>query len=135
MAVEIKDKTSKRYELKKCPECGKEVQGSQGLWGHLCLAHGIKRLKRETRLAQELAELQATLGWKEQEWANKALVYEAEIQRLQQVCLMDEFLASKAERDESRWAQATCPYCGKSVGSHTEVTEKDTKRKGFMCPN
>jgi len=134
MEAKIKDKTSKRYELHKCPECGKEVHGSQGLWGHLCLAHGIKVLKKETRLEKELAELQATMGWKEQQWANQQLAFEQEIGKLKKFNALEEFMAGEQERTEERWAKAKCPYCGKSVSEHTEVTDKASGHKGFMCP-
>ena len=130
----MKGKVGKRYELKECPECGKFVQGEQGLWGHLCLAHGIKRLTKVTRLEKELVELQAAMGRKEQAWGNQKLKFEQEIARLQKLSAMDEFMAGEQERSEERWARAKCPYCGKSVSEHDEVRDHDSKRKAFMCP-
>ena len=132
--MEIKGKTGKRYELKKCPECGKLVQGGQGLWGHLCLAHGIKRLTKVTRLEKELVELQLSMGWKEQAWSNQKLKFEQEIARLQKLNAIEEYMAGEQQRAEERWTQAKCLYCGKSVGEHIEVRDYDTKRKAFMCP-
>ena len=138
-------KTSKRYELKECPECGKLVQGEQGLWGHLCLAHGIKRLTKVVRLEKELAEFQTMMGWKEQEWVNQRLEYEkqinqlkAEVKRLEGYSAFDEYLAGEQERAGMMFKQVKCPYCGKAISEHNQVdvVRGEYKgRKGFVCPS
>ena len=134
MVTETSQKTDGRAAPKQCPECGKVVKGGGGLYAHLLLAHNIRRPNITTRLRQENQQLAADLAWRDQTIVNLKQEYETEIQRLNKFCALDEFMAGEAERTESRWAQAACPYCGKSVGSHTEVNDRDTKRKGFMCP-
>jgi len=117
-----------------CPECGKVVHGGGGLYAHLLLAHGIRRLNVTTRLRQENEQLKADIGWRDTEIANQKLKFEQEIARLQKLSALDEFMVGEQKRSEERWSRAKCPYCGKSVGEHAEVTEHETRRKGFMCP-
>ena len=123
-----------RVSERACPECGKVVHGGGGLYAHLLLAHGIRRPNITTRLRQENEQLKADIVWRETEVANQKLKFEQEIARLQKLSAIDEFMAGEQERSEERWARAKCPYCGKSVGEHIEVTDHDSRRKGFMCP-
>jgi hypothetical protein len=70
METEVEQKTSGLSSPRPCPECGKIVHGGGGLYGHLLMAHGIKRPNKATQWRMESERLQAEVVWKDTELEN-----------------------------------------------------------------
>jgi hypothetical protein len=138
MVVHDKNKASKRYEPKQCPECGKQVLGEQGLWGHLCLAHGIKKLSRETSLAKQIDELKTVIASKDQEITNLKQTWQKGIADLK-----NNILTLQSEKDAAiEQARNTyqvpegdyCPLCGDLISKHKLITDIGWGTKRYRCP-
>jgi ribosomal protein S27AE len=130
-------KHNKRYEPKLCPECGKQVVGEQGLWGHLALSHGIRRPKLQVRLSQQVHDLEAELRQQKKDMADLENSFRKKIAQLtndyeRQLTLKD--MEISAEQKRYRLPDGPyCPKCGRLVSDH-EVIHDLAWGDRYECP-
>jgi len=129
----VKFELRANQDLIKCEVCGKTVKGGQGLYGHLLLKHGIRKPKRETRLAEEVERLMAEIAWKDQQITNQKRSYEATIEELKDRCVeLKQERGIKVDSLLYKWKY--CPECGQPRAKHKEHHDL-AWGDYYECPN